>query len=1153
MKRRLLILTVILSLLMSSALFWLLFTDSGLRQAYRMAQPWIPGELVIENLRGHLAGTISLDAGSYRTGGHHITVGPTTLRWSPMALLRARLHLQQLQSRVVEVYIGPDDEDERSGPSPRLLPIGFTVNDSQVADITIRYKDSIIKLDEVQLRGHSMLQRLDIADLSVSAEEFSARIQGQLRFTGRKGNNRIRLTGSGKGHYRPLGQLHGAFDLSLLQDNSFQVSKLNLLSPATGSDVDFYGHWAPGAKGGAIDGALHWRRLHWPASGTPWFDSAGGSAWINGHIEDYQVGLSTENPWPQTPSSTWHASARGNLSGLDFHSLRIVGLGGELLARGEIGWSGRFSWRARASLKGIDPGGLWRQWPGRITATAASEGRLRKDGFHGRLVLSDVHGSLRDHPLRAEARLRLAADALTVEDLRLESGSSTAKLSGTAGERLNLDWRLSSDNLAELDGRIRGQLQARGRLSGRRDSPRLSLKVLGKDIGSSGYGVSQLQLDGNLDLPGTRQLDVKASLQGLDAKGFAIPSLELKSTASDNHYNLQLSSTLDQGRVALAADLSRDADRWQGRISTIDLILDNSSNWHLKQEVPLNWSKHEGELRSLCLGDGDGEICVDASHRRQQTAAQLELRALPLSLLSPWLPPELRLDGVVNGGADIRHQATKGLTGTAELRLPAGALHYPPLQNRDQPWAWQSIVARLEMRQDGARIEAAASMDEQDRISVRAELPGARLPALDRRTQAINGNAYLLVRRLKHLEGLLPELHNVQGVAEARVGIGGTLAAPQLSVNAGLRDGELQIPRLGLKITDLQLNASSRDDYRLDYQLQARSGKGQLGVDGQTLMDPARGWQTSIHLKGQNFEVASIPEAKVLATPDLNLHLQGRDIQIDGELHIPSARLRPRDLTTLVGPSDDVVIVGSRAEKEQKWAITSSVRLGFGDQVFFDGFGFDGRFFGAVLVTEEPGQATRATGQMDIPEGRYRAYGQRLDVEHGRLLYAGGPLDNPGLDIKANRQVQEVIAGLKVRGTLHQPKVELYSVPAMSQIDALSYLLLGRKLEGATEDEGAMMARAALALGLKGGDLLARDLGDRFGLDEMHIESSAEGDKASLVMGRYLSPRLYISYGVGLIENVNVFSVRYQISNSWQLKAESGETQGADLLYTIER
>ena len=130
---------------------------------------------------------------------------------------------------------------------------------------------------------------------------------------------------------------------------------------------------------------------------------------------------------------------------------------------------------------------------------------------------------------------------------------------------------------------------------------------------------------------------------------------------------------------------------------------------------------------------------------------------------------------------------------------------------------------------------------------------------------------------------------------------------------------------------------------------------------------------------------------------------------------------------------------------------------------------------------------------------------------------------------------------------------DLFSIPALGQTETLSYLLTGRPLESANSSEGSMMASAALALGLSGGDRIARSMGDRFGFDEMRIESGGEGDQASLVVGRYLSPRLYVGYGVGLVESINTLNLNYRITDRWQLEAESGANQGADLYYRFER
>ena len=143
--------------------------------------------------------------------------------------------------------------------------------------------------------------------------------------------------------------------------------------------------------------------------------------------------------------------------------------------------------------------------------------------------------------------------------------------------------------------------------------------------------------------------------------------------------------------------------------------------------------------------------------------------------------------------------------------------------------------------------------------------------------------------------------------------------------------------------------------------------------------------------------------------------------------------------------------------------------------------------------------------------------------------------------------------GLKVLGRLQEPEIELFSDPAMGQTDMLSDLLFGRPMESTSSSEGETMGQAALALGLAGGDMLARTLGDRFGIDEVRVESNDTGDEASLVVGSYLSPKTYVSYGVGLTESINTINLRYRLSQRWQLEVESGEYTGADVFYTIER
>ena len=56
------------------------------------------------------------------------------------------------------------------------------------------------------------------------------------------------------------------------------------------------------------------------------------------------------------------------------------------------------------------------------------------------------------------------------------------------------------------------------------------------------------------------------------------------------------------------------------------------------------------------------------------------------------------------------------------------------------------------------------------------------------------------------------------------------------------------------------------------------------------------------------------------------------------------------------------------------------------------------------------------------------------------------------------------------------------------------------------------------------------------------------------MLGKYLSPRLYISYGIGLFEPVSTFRIRYLFNEHMTFQAEASATQsGADVFYTFER
>ena len=79
---------------------------------------------------------------------------------------------------------------------------------------------------------------------------------------------------------------------------------------------------------------------------------------------------------------------------------------------------------------------------------------------------------------------------------------------------------------------------------------------------------------------------------------------------------------------------------------------------------------------------------------------------------------------------------------------------------------------------------------------------------------------------------------------------------------------------------------------------------------------------------------------------------------------------------------------------------------------------------------------------------------------------------------------------------------------------------------------------ATLALGLKGGNFVSERINKNLGLDAFGIESDANetAAEAAFVIGKYLTPSLYVSYGIGIFESVNTLKLSYAFAPRWRLE-----------------
>jgi translocation and assembly module TamB len=428
--------------------------------------------------------------------------------------------------------------------------------------------------------------------------------------------------------------------------------------------------------------------------------------------------------------------------------------------------------------------------------------------------------------------------------------------------------------------------------------------------------------------------------------------------------------------------------------------------------------------------------------------------------------------------------------------------------------------------------------------------------------------------------GLLQEAKSLMKV---NLQAGGTWQTPTVSGTVAISQAGVYIPSAGIRLTDVQLDA------RLDatpagthieikkYRL--TSGKGTL--EGDATISFTGGTLTRYRgtLRGEHFQALLLPEQQLIITPDLTFSGDLNSFSARGVITVPEMLLRRISSSADIKPSGDVVVIGREraVARHSALALDLQFQILLGDKVFVKYGGLDARLDGGIkLVMSDLSKAT-GRGEIKVAKGTYRIYGVNLDIQRGRALFTGGSVERPALDILALRTVDDVKAGVTVTGTPEEPLIRLYSEPALPDTEILSYVVLGRSLGESGSQGSKLMEAASLFASSDNSAGLQEQLKELIPLDTIAVSSGKDqrpGYKAiepllrgssqsatnpngvsqtMLELGKYLTPKLYVSYGKSLFDQSQQFRARYSISKRWEVESKiSTVATGGDLLYRIE-
>lgn len=965
----------------------------------------------------------------------------------------------------------------------------------------------------------------------------------------------LSLEGSGD---RRHGALHGEVDLNgqrvqldplryALDGQRLKIEALTLKSPQAAGTLQAGGEVQLDARPVSATLALDWDGVELPPDLVGQALATHGKLEVSGSAETFHA-AGTLSIGPPGQLADIALNLDGTPDTIVLQQLALKQAKGGLDAHGTLTLKPVLGWQLTAKAQRLDPGAFAAAWPGAIDFDLASSGTLTDRGPDATVKLDRLGGSLRQRPLSGQADLTIKPDYIVDGTLGLVSGKSRVDVTGRGGGQTDATLRLAIASLGDWLPQAGGALDGEFRVHGK--WPRLAVvgSARGSKIDYAATRVGTLELTANLaDIQSPQgTLNLKATQVASGSLAFDMLSLDGSGNRQAHALDLDARGTPLGLRLALSGS-AKDDGRWSGALKMLDVAIKDAPPLALEQAATLGWDGRQFSVGEICLAGGGPTLCVAGNGGADGAlAARYRIEQLPLALIAKLAAPDapFKADGLIDGHGDIQRAANGALNGNAILHSDKGSVAYP--DDANQPLlAYTALALDANLSPQSTRATVRAALDHDGTLAGEITLSGAPGSA-----QALAGQVDLSLNSLAFIELLTPEVANTQGRLAANYKIAGTTAAPQLNGALTLQEFATEVPAAGLKLHDGEISVRATDSDHFVLEGTLKSGDGTLTLSGNGGVGADA--PLNARIKGDKFLAADIPAARVVISPDLTIERSAQNMTVGGSVTIPNAAV---DLAKLPGgggaaTSPDVVVVDAeQAAPGKPLPVVVAVEVKLGRDVKLAGMGLDGKIRGQLNIDQRPGRVATGTGTLNV-SGTYKAYGQDLSIETGRLLFAGTALDNPGLDVRAVRKIlgasqgqgdDTITAGLQVRGTALVPVLTVFSQPAMEQSEALSYLITGKPLSGLKSGEGDMLGSAARALGSAGGDLLAKGIGARMGVDAGVGDSSALGG-AAFTVGKYLSPKLYLSYGVGLFTPGEVVTLKYLFNRRWNFEAENATT-----------
>ena len=453
----------------------------------------------------------------------------------------------------------------------------------------------------------------------------------------------------------------------------------------------------------------------------------------------------------------------GTRESLNITELELTQTPGALSVAGRVDLGKPVQWKLSSQARAFDPSLFLDDWPGAVDFDLDTTGQFHRDsgpeaGPRANFKLTRLGGKLRGRAISGSGDISLGPDLKPSGRVALQSGGASLEAVAVTAPRASVTANLRIAALQEWRKELSGTLSAHVIALGRWPDVEVQATADASRFRGAGIAVesARLRVDGRDARRPSGKVEFDAD--GLDFAGFHFDRASAGLDGDQRAHRLKLDARGPELAVALAANGALERSAWSGIIESLRLDVEKVPTLALEKPARVAIGRDSMSLDMACLTGGDISLCAAASRASDVFSANYSIRALPLGVIAALAAPNagVAVEGLLEGGGELRHAADGTLSGQASLVSASGALSQG---DGDEPLRLGYRDFKLEVnlsRESGIARLHGTLIDQ-------GELEGTLSVAVREKDPSLSGKASLELKDLAPLAWWVPQTREAAG------------------------------------------------------------------------------------------------------------------------------------------------------------------------------------------------------------------------------------------------------------------------------------------------------------------------------------------------------------------------------------------------------